>query len=38
MPEVSKRALTAALLHTVNHAAFKGLLFLGAGALIHLTV
>lgn len=24
-------ALTAALLHTVNHAAFKGLLFLGAG-------
>jgi hydrogenase-4 component B len=26
-------ALGAALLHTVNHAAFKGLLFLGAGAL-----
>ena len=25
-------ALTAALLHTVNHAAFKGLLFLGAGS------
>ena len=27
-------ALTAALLHTVNHAAFKGLLFLGAGSVI----
>jgi len=27
-------ALTAALLHTVNHAAFKGLLFLGAGSIL----
>src|SRR5260370_6825068 len=27
-------ALAAALLHTVNHAAFKGLLFLGAGSLL----
>jgi hydrogenase-4 component B len=27
-------ALTAALLHTVNHAAFKGLLFLGAGSVL----
>jgi hydrogenase-4 component B len=27
-------ALTAALLHTVNHAAFKGLLFLGAGGVL----
>jgi hydrogenase-4 component B len=27
-------ALAAALLHTVNHAAFKGLLFLGAGSVI----
>jgi hydrogenase-4 component B len=27
-------ALTAALLHTVNHAAFKGLLFLGAGSVV----
>jgi hydrogenase-4 component B len=27
-------ALTAALLHTLNHAAFKGLLFLGAGSVI----
>jgi hydrogenase-4 component B len=27
-------ALTASLLHTVNHAAFKGLLFLGAGSVL----
>jgi len=27
-------ALTAALLHTMNHAAFKGLLFLGAGSVL----
>jgi hydrogenase-4 component B len=27
-------ALSAALLHTVNHAAFKGLLFLGAGSVL----
>jgi NADH:ubiquinone oxidoreductase subunit 5 (subunit L)/multisubunit Na+/H+ antiporter MnhA subunit len=27
----------AAVLHTVNHATFKGLLFLGAGAVIHAT-
>jgi hydrogenase-4 component B len=27
-------ALTAALLHTVNHAVFKGLLFLGAGSVL----
>jgi hydrogenase-4 component B len=27
-------ALTAALLHTLNHAAFKGLLFLGAGSVL----
>jgi hydrogenase-4 component B len=27
-------ALTAALLHTANHAAFKGLLFLGAGSVL----
>jgi hydrogenase-4 component B len=30
-------ALTAALLHTINHAAFKGLLFLGAGSVISRT-
>jgi hydrogenase-4 component B len=29
--------LVAALYHTVNHAAFKGLLFLGAGAVVHAT-
>jgi len=29
--------LTAALYHTVNHAAFKALLFLGAGAVVHAT-
>lgn len=30
-------ALAAALFHAVNHAAFKGLLFLGAGAVLHAT-
>lgn len=30
-------ALVAALLHTLNHALFKGLLFLGAGAIQHST-
>lgn len=30
-------ALAASLLHTLNHAAFKGLLFLGAGSVIHRT-
>src|SRR3989442_8164392 len=30
-------ALAAALLHTVNHAAFKGLLFLGAGSILSRT-
>jgi hydrogenase-4 component B len=30
-------ALAAALLHTLNHAAFKGLLFLGAGSVISRT-
>jgi hydrogenase-4 component B len=30
-------ALTAALLHTINHAAFKGLLFLGAGSILSRT-
>lgn len=32
---VAALALAAALLHTVNHAAFKGLLFLSAGSVIH---
>jgi hydrogenase-4 component B len=30
-------ALTAALYHSLNHAAFKGLLFLGAGSVVHAT-
>jgi len=30
-------ALIAGLFHTINHAAFKGLLFLGAGAVLHAT-
>ncbi|HEV8227472.1 MAG TPA: proton-conducting transporter membrane subunit [Methylomirabilota bacterium] len=30
-------ALAAALFHAVNHAAFKGLLFMGAGAVLHAT-
>ena len=30
-------ALMAALYHTINHAAFKSLLFLGAGAVLHAT-
>lgn len=30
-------ALIAALYHTVNHAMFKGLLFMGAGAVLHAT-
>jgi NADH:ubiquinone oxidoreductase subunit 5 (subunit L)/multisubunit Na+/H+ antiporter MnhA subunit len=30
-------ALVAALYHTLNHALFKGLLFLGAGAILHRT-
>jgi len=30
-------ALIAGLYHTINHAAFKGLLFLGAGAVLHAT-
>src|SRR5437667_301452 len=30
-------ALAAALYHTLNHAAFKALLFLGAGAVVHAT-
>jgi hydrogenase-4 component B len=30
-------ALTATLYHTLNHALFKGLLFLGAGAVLHAT-
>jgi len=34
---LSSLALTAALFHVLNHALFKGVLFLGAGAIIHST-
>ncbi len=33
-PQLATLALAAALLHTLNHAAFKGLLFLGAGSVV----
>jgi hydrogenase-4 component B len=35
--ELAALALTAALFHSVNHAAFKTLLFLGAGAVVNAT-
>ena len=34
---LSSLALTAALFHVLNHALFKGVLFLGAGSIIHST-
>lgn len=37
MPGAAALALTAALLHALNHATFKSLLFLGAGAMVHAT-
>jgi hydrogenase-4 component B len=37
MPAAAALALVAALYHTVNHAVFKGLLFLGAGAVLQAT-
>ena len=37
LPILAAIALTAALFHTVNHAVFKSLLFLGAGSVIHAT-
>jgi len=36
-PAAATLALAAALYHALNHAAFKGLLFLGAGAVTHAT-
>lgn len=36
-PELAALALIAGLYHTINHAIFKGLLFLGAGAVLHST-
>jgi hydrogenase-4 component B len=35
--ELAALALVAALYHTINHAAFKALLFLGAGSVLHAT-
>ncbi|MCZ7638881.1 MAG: hydrogenase 4 subunit B [Verrucomicrobia bacterium] len=36
-PLLAALGLVAALYHTLNHAVFKGLLFLGAGAVLHAT-
>src|SRR2546425_2289745 len=36
-PVLAALALIAGLYHTINHATFKGLLFLGAGAVLHAT-
>ncbi len=36
-PALAALALVSALYHTLNHALFKGLLFMGAGAVIHAT-
>jgi hydrogenase-4 component B len=36
-PLLATLALVAGLYHTINHAVFKGLLFLGAGAVLHAT-
>lgn len=37
MPSLAALALTAGILHALNHALFKGLLFMGAGAVLHAT-
>lgn len=37
LPALALLGFAAALYHTVNHAAFKALLFLGAGAVLHAT-
>jgi formate hydrogenlyase subunit 3/multisubunit Na+/H+ antiporter MnhD subunit len=37
MDALSALALVAGLYHTLNHAAFKGLLFMGAGSVVHAT-
>jgi hydrogenase-4 component B len=36
-PQAGTLGLIAALYHTLNHAVFKGLLFLGAGSILHAT-
>jgi hydrogenase-4 component B len=35
LPALAMLGFVAALYHTINHAVFKGLLFLGAGAVVH---
>lgn len=37
LPRLAALALIAGLYHTMNHAMFKGLLFMGAGAVLHAT-
>ena len=37
LPTMAALALIAGLYHTMNHALFKGLLFMGAGAVLHAT-
>ena len=37
LPTLATLAIVAGLYHTINHACFKGLLFLGAGAVLHAT-
>jgi len=37
LPRAAALAVAAALYHALNHAAFKGLLFLGAGSILHAT-
>jgi len=37
LPLMAALALIAGLYHTMNHAMFKGLLFMGAGAVLHAT-
>ena len=37
LPVLAALALIAGLYHTLNHAMFKGLLFMGAGAILHAT-
>jgi hydrogenase-4 component B len=37
LPLLAALAMIAALYHTINHAVFKGLLFMGAGAVLHAT-
>jgi hydrogenase-4 component B len=37
LPTLAALGIVAGLYHTINHACFKGLLFLGAGAVLHAT-